>query len=261
MDPNHPPPGRESRIRSDQVEIDYSATHRFFEGRAAKARTAAPMTAVLYQDSHPELALARDESERALVLPWLPLDGQPRVLDIGCGIGRWGRHLASWAACYQGVDFSEGLVEVAQRDLSTLYPAGRVDVMVMSAVDLTGERLRLAPPFDLVIQAGLLVYLNDDDVNQVLSRLPGLCAPGATIYMREPVAVADRLTLDRHWSAELSQEYSATYRTADFYRTVIDAALVPAGFIVERSVPLDPALANRSETTQHHFLLRRTRPG
>ena len=40
-----------------------------------------------------------------------------------------------------------------------------------------------------------------------------LCAPGGRIYLREPVAVEQRLTLDRFFSKELEHEYSAVYRT------------------------------------------------
>lgn len=237
--------------------LDYDATRAFFDGRARRTIDQPALTAVLYQDANPDLARQRDDRERDLVLGWLPLDGSPRVLDVGCGIGRWGQHLAPWAGAYQGIDFSEGLVELARTSLAGSCIRGRYAVDVLSATDLAGDRLTLPPPFEIVIQAGLLVYLNDADVGRVLAAIPSVAAEHAVVYLREPVATGARLTLDRHWSEELGQEYSASYRPVPWYEDLIHGILAPAGFAVTRSVALDPRLANRQDTTQHFFLLER----
>lgn len=252
-EPHRPP----SRVLGAAQDIDYDATRSFFEGRARRAANQPALTAVLYQDGNPDLARQRDEMERDMVLDWLPLDRSPRVLDVGCGIGRWGEHLAPWASAYQGVDFSPGLVELARESLASRYEQGRYAVDVVSATELTADRLTIPPPFDLVIQAGLLVYLNDADVGRALRAFLTLVADSAVVYLREPVATGERLTLDRHWSEELQQEYSASYRPVRFYDEVLAATLGAAGFAVSRSVPLDPGLVNRRETSQHFFLLER----
>lgn len=246
-----------TRIVGVDRPLDYGATRAFFDGRAARVATQPALTAVLYQDANPDLARQRDEAERDMVLSWLPADRPFRVLDIGCGIGRWGGHLARRAAAYQGVDFSDGLVQLARSSLAGVYPPDRMAVDVLSATELTADRITLAPPFDVVIQAGLLVYLNDEDVEAALRSIPPLVAEEATIYLREPVATGPRLTLDRHWSEELGQEYSASYRPVAFYEDALARVLVADGFRITRSVALDPGLANRKETTQHFFLLER----
>ncbi len=252
-----PVPERATRVVGEARSLDYDATRAFFDGRARRTASQPALTAVLYQDADPDLARQRDETERDMVLGWLPLHGSPRVLDVGCGIGRWGRHLAPWAGAYQGIDFSDGLVRLARADLSQCYPPDRLAVDVLSATELAPGGLTLPPPFDIVIQAGLLVYLNDDDAEGVLHAIPSVAADTATVYLREPVATGDRLTLDRHWSEELGQEYSASYRPAAWYEERLRRILGAAGFSIARSVPLDPGLANRRETTQHYFLLER----
>jgi SAM-dependent methyltransferase len=252
-----PVPERATRVVGEARPLDYDATRAFFDGRARRTADQPALTAVLYQDANPELARRRDEIERDMVLDWLPLLGEPRVLDVGCGIGRWGRHLAPWAGAYQGIDFSEDLVALAWASLAECYRRGRFAVDVLSATDLAPDRLTLSPPFDVVIQAGLLVYLNDEDAERVLRAIPTVAAHHATLYLREPVATGERLTLDRHWSAELGQEYSASYRPEAWYEERLSCILGAAGFSITRSVPLDPGLVNRRETTQHFFLLER----
>ena len=252
-----PVPERATRVLGETRTLDYQSTRAFFDGRARRAADQPALTAVLYQDANPDLARQRDEMERDMVLGWLPRHGSPSVLDVGCGIGRWGQHVAPWAGAYQGIDFSEGLVELARASLARCYPTGRFAVDVLSATELAADRLTLPPPFDIVIQAGLLVYLNDEDAERVLRAVAAVAAERATVYIREPVATGDRLTLDRHWSEELGQEYSASYRPESWYEERLGWLLGASGFSITRSVPLDAGLANRRETTQHFFLLER----
>jgi SAM-dependent methyltransferase len=259
-DSSQPPSGGDpspTRLVGVERALDYEATRAFFDGRAARAEHQPALTAVLYQDDNPKLARQRDEVERDMVLGWLRANRSFRALDIGCGIGRWGSHLAPIASAYQGIDFSEGLVDLARRSLAGSYLDGAFAVDVLSAPELAADRLTLDPPFDLIVEAGLLVYLNDADAEAVLRAIPPLLSEHAVVYLREPVATGERLTLDRHWSDELQQQYSATYRPVGFYRDLIDRTLVGEGFTVTRSVALDPSLANRSDTNQHFFLLER----
>jgi hypothetical protein len=86
-----------------------------------------------------------------------------------------------------------------------------------------------------------------------------LCAPDGKIYLREPVAVQERLTLDRFYSEELRYEYSAIYRTvAELEELLAQAQLVPA-FAIQVSACLFSAdLEKRAETRQHYFILQKS---
>ena len=206
------------RIKGRPVAIDYESTLAFFEGRAAREYRNA-LSSTMYQDQQPELVEERSARETAR-RPGLALGMARRVLDIGCGIGRWGWLLAEEApqADYLGIDFSAALVEKAC-DEARQRGYERLLFQRMSATDIRPAELALSPPYDLLLVSGLLIYLNDSDCQELLRQALQLCAPGGRIYLREPVAVEQRLTLDRFFSKELEHEYSAVYRTVAELRT------------------------------------------
>lgn len=201
------------RIKGLHVAIDYEATQSFFESRGQREYSNL-LSATMYQDREPELVAARDRAEKAAVAQVLGLNGVKRVLDIGCGIGRWGWFLVEHCAQlqYLGLDFSSSLIDKAQQEVEQRGISG-LNFQVMSATDIHDDALMVPAPFDLVLISGLLIYLNDSDCVKVLHDAASFCMKGGAIYLREPVGVSERFTLDRYYSEELADEYSAIYRT------------------------------------------------
>jgi 2-polyprenyl-3-methyl-5-hydroxy-6-metoxy-1,4-benzoquinol methylase len=243
------------RIEKTRVSLNEKAVLDFFEERGRRYDEEKPLVSVLYQDQDPELAVRRDRHEIGTVFPLLPLDRQTRVLDIGCGIGRWADAIADKVAAYTGVDFSPKLIEIArnrQRCSSSHFFVGSADEIEKPEIVETG-------PFDVVIIAGVLIYLNDERLEACLSSLSRICSPTATIYVREPLAMQDRLTLKDIWSDELQQGYSSIYRTASELDLHFSRTLYPNGFGTAdfQELYADQSLNNRSETRQHFTLIKR----
>jgi SAM-dependent methyltransferase len=226
-------------------DISYDATLAFFEARGRTATPDAPQTATMYQER--DLAERRDACERETVLPLLGLRGSERVLDLGCGYGRWAGVLTGKVAHYLGVDFSAELLRLAE---AKRYPWA--SFQRLAAQDVGRDQLLHPGPFDLFLCSGLLIYLNDADVIRLGTAIAELAAPRARVYLREPMAVAGgRLTLDRFPSAELQAEYSAIYRTPAQCHELFGAPLRAAGFTCAVEQPLyPPELCNRRETEQ-----------
>lgn len=225
-------------------EISYDATLAFFESRGRSVKPDQPQTATMYQDG--DLAARRDACEKAVVMPLLELRGDERVLDIGCGYGRWGQTLSGRIGNYLGTDFSAELLKVAE---ALNLPDSTFQCL--AAQDVTARSVAVPAPFDLFICSGILIYLNDADVARLGAAIAAMAAPGARVYLREPMAVAERLTLDRFPSAELKQDYSAIYRTAAQCRDLFGGPLAAAGFTLTHEQTLyPPELCNRKETEQ-----------
>lgn len=62
-----------------------------------------------------KLASARDVHEKNLIVPWLGLTGKEKVLEIGCGIGRFVPDIINQITSYLGLDFSTQLIELAKK--------------------------------------------------------------------------------------------------------------------------------------------------
>lgn len=246
------------RVKGELVVIDYAATQAFFDARGRR-EYASPLNATMYQDNDPELVKQRDLAEKAVLAPLLKIDSDSSVLDIGCGVGRWGWFLAERTPNidYVGIDFSASLIEKAQEEAIQLG-LSRLNFQTMSAIAIEPEALIVKPPYDLILISGLLIYLNDADCSKVLADASGLCAPNGLIYIREPVGVIERFTLDRFYSSELSQEYSAIYRTVAELQTLFDQAFSKNIFEPKVADFLFPeGLEKRAETRQYYTVLQR----
>lgn len=243
-----------SRIYSDKIAIQKESTHAFFERRGKGVDQNHPLTSVLYQDDNPELAAARDRWEKLSILPKLAIQTQSSVLDIGCGIGRWAEACLPTCERYHGTDFSASLIDVARKRIDS----PNATFQVLAAQDCQPDRIEGAVAFTHVLIAGVLLYLNDDEVAAALSGVGACAGPSCTLYIREPIAVKDRLTLDNHLSQELKAEYSAIYRTEAELVALFESTVLAAGFLLEESGKLYPDdLNNRAETIQKFYVFKR----
>lgn len=255
----------ETRIKKRLLDINYQETKRFFDGRVAKYNQVAPYTVTSYQDANPDLAMARDGHEKEVIFPLLGLTQQDKVIDIGCGIGRWGDFLADKVAGYLGTDFSEPLLDLASKRIATQSCAAKIHFQCIAMQDLWNihpKDFLLPPPFSCAIIGGVMSYINDVDILRALEKLPRIMSNSSFIYIREPIAVETRLTLDKHYSSELGVEYSVIYRTADEYSKFFEQTLYKEGYKLKMAAPmLTQPLSNRLETSQYYFLLKREYEG
>ena len=247
------------RVYDQTVELDYAATAQFFAGRGKRMAEVGPLSAVLYQDKNPELALQRSTHELARVAPLLRQGRAAlNVLDVGCGTGRWAQELSPDCSRYVGIDFCQDFLDEACRQVQMLpqcqrFAFERVDLSLPMPATLTAQR------FDTVIMAGVLIYLNDADAQRVLDELAAMTAPGGRIYLREPLGLSHRLTLKEHFSDELSASYSSVYRSRAEFDSWVQACAQRHGFTQLAAEALYPAtLDNRAETRQFFTLLQRS---
>lgn len=252
---------RTDRVTGKRVAIDAAATKTFFEGRTKKALPHR-YNYVIYQDANPELAIERDRYEKTLIQKYLRLDENSRVLDIGCGVGRWAdeavKHFPDEeAGDYVGVDFSAKLLEVAREQF-----AGNKKCQFLCGsfqnLQTVLEENHCVKSYDRILINGVLMYINDNEVGACLDSVDAYLMHGGIIYIKEPVGVNERFTLNQFYSEELTSEYSAIYRSLSEYTDLFTEVFFKKGYTLVACSPTWPEdLENRKETMNYYWILRK----
>lgn len=244
------------RVKEKVENIDYTETKEFFKHRAGKFREDNPYSVTMYQDHNEKLVRDRNQKEVERLKPLLELGKQSRVLDVGCGIGRWGDAITEEIEEYCGLDFSSELIKIAQkRTKKENYFFCEGPITELEKVLLRNNKGK----YNVALLVGILMYVNDEDMELLLEQLEHRCMEHATICIREPIGLGERLTLKDFFSEDLNDNYNAIYRTRDELAGFFQKGLLNKGFKIAKEGFLfqETDLNNRKETMQYYFLLRR----
>jgi SAM-dependent methyltransferase len=191
------------------MSIDPADVKRFWDERAARHADDPGLTNL---EEDPELRALKIRLEEARVDEYLGVMApDAAVLDLGGGNGHWAFKLAPRVGSIHVVDYCEPLV-VRGRARAAELGAGTVTFSRSAAQDFDSER-----PFDLVFISGLLLYLNDGELQQLLGRIRGYTRPGAAVVLRDGTGVPARYEITKRWSEALQANYAAIYRTREEY--------------------------------------------
>ncbi len=247
----------ENRIVGGKADISYSSVDTFFEERG-KSGLKHKYNYVMYLDETPEVAVQRDRQAKTKVEELLDIREGMTVLDLGCGIGRWGELFCRKGAYYIGVDSSAKMIEMAQENLRDYQ---NKKLLVCNLRDLD-DALRIignegAFKCDIVFFCGVLMYLNDADVKAVLGKIPDVINADCRICFIESMAEGSRLTLKDIYSQELKQNYSAIYRTAEEFRQLMAEAFGgKIVFLQDELLDFEDGLQKKREhVTMEHCML------
>ena len=106
-----------------------------------------------------------------------------RVLDVGCGEGLGTYLVAKEIGSAHGVDFDEGLIEVAQRNWTDAKLDDDSPACTFDAVDfLTME----AEPFDAVINFDVIEHIRPDNAAAFIEGLHARTQPGGLAIVGTP---------------------------------------------------------------------------
>jgi 2-polyprenyl-3-methyl-5-hydroxy-6-metoxy-1,4-benzoquinol methylase len=148
---------------------------------------------------------AIDLCQRLALQRWLRVRPGMRVLDVGCGVGRWSRLMAARGADVTGIDLSPTMVSEARRRAAAAATRGRSRFMVQ---DLATLQEREA--YELILGVTVLQHIIDDDAlrSAVQRMAQSLRADGVLILLEAAPERLDR-TCD---SATFRARPRASYR-------------------------------------------------
>ena len=226
----------EKRIYGKKVNINSENTKDFYNSRAKSIHNMAnPYVSVLLGDQNPEYAMAWDAYEKENILPKMQIDVHSKVLDIGCGMGRWAEVLIPRSGYYCGTDISPEMTKCAEERCN--FPERNYDFLNYGFEEFCAlPESKLSCRFNRLWICGIMMYVNDDALFAGMERLLDKMDTHAKVYFTETIALEKRLTLNQFYSETLKADYDAIYRTEAEYNQVYRNWLAAGFKIIEQGL-------------------------
>lgn len=170
---------------------EYYLPSSYWEERARRFASQGAGLAAVCAYGMPEFYNRMIHSCQHLALaPWLNVAPGTRVLDVGCGVGRWSSLLAARGASVTGMDLSPTMVAEAERRAAASGVADRCRFLVQDLAQLdSGET------YDLIIGVTVLQHILDPEgLRAAVQRMSNHLAPGGRMVLLEaaPARAANR---------------------------------------------------------------------
>lgn len=242
----------QTRVYTDKIEIDNNSTKEFWENRANNIKNL--QTVLLGSDKTGIEQNTRNEHEKLIVESVVKQIKNPRILDIGCGIGRWAENLINQFDSYIGVDFSEGFIDYASKKFSD-----NENIKFYNSSILNLDKEILNSKFNFIICTGVLMYVNDSNLSKFFKTLKQMIVNiykvyDIYIYIQESISLMEnRLTLNQFESKDLQTNYNAIYRTKQEYEEYFKTNKFD---IIKTDLLLDNKSGAREETNAQYWILK-----
>ena len=162
---------------------------------------------------------------RALV-PWLRISAGTRVLDVGCGVGRWSRLLAHQGGEVTGVDLAPTMLEEARRRAKEEGVGERCRFVESNLAELD-----LHEEFALIIGVTVLQHILDPaQFQSAVNRIAQHLSPkGRIVLMEVAPSVAESSCDSPIFNARTEADYLNAFHQAGL-RVVAISGVDPAPF-------------------------------
>jgi SAM-dependent methyltransferase len=124
-----------------------------------------------------------------------------KVLELGCGNGRWALSIAPQVKEYVGVDFSEPALRVAGEQIKKSKLAN------VSLVEKNISEFVSSDTFDVIYLSGVSQYLTDEEFELTLAHIRASCHRATVIVDRSTINVKQREIME-------NGNYWALFRTS-----------------------------------------------
>ena len=91
--------------------------------------------------------------------------------------------------------------------------------------------------YDAILINGVLMYINDEDIDCCLEQVDHLLKKCGFLYIKESVGVKERLTLVDFYSSELEANYNVIYRSIYEYTEILSVSASKDGVVHFPSIP------------------------
>lgn len=180
------------------------------------------------------------------------------VFELGFGTGRMTKYIVPTAKQYIGVDYVKEFVDIIEKreDIgikeNTLFYHADFESFLKNA-----DTMNLPEFTHFFLSGGVFMYMNDATVQNCIVQMEKYLAKKSIIYISEPIALEERLTLNSFYSEAIEHTYSAIYRTEEEYKKIFEP-LMQKGYTLKISdLFFEDDIKKQKETRQWIFILER----
>ena len=186
----------------ENADIDYSCVNQYWNNARPSIMGPYMMDGFGFPASAGRF---RFRAEKAIVQQLIQsLDRDGTVLDLGCGIGYWTEYFAQ--------NFRKVIAIESSRPLYDALKQHCLPYSNIKTIHGNVEKFEPEDSYKLVFLGGMLMYLNENDVNILLRKIIPSLQPGAIILCRE--------TTVRKGVVTRKGEYQAVYRSVQIYESI-----------------------------------------
>lgn len=214
-----------NRVYKNNIKIDQLSIKDFYKKRAFEKKSIdidAPVVLCGDKDKRKIKQWTSFETENRL--PLLKLNSDSVVLELGCGTGRISKFITPYVKEYVGIDYVSEFIEII-KNRKDININENIHFLNASFQDITKFK-KLLPNKNkfnkIIISGGVFMYINDNELKECLNGILDIIDEKCTMYISEPIAIDERLTLNKFYSDSLESEYSAIYRTFEQYNKIFD---------------------------------------
>lgn len=250
----------DNRITGQKVPIDELSVHAFFDNRQNK-KLPHRYNYVNYQDNNPELVFERDKKEKERVGKYFPISSDDFILDIGCGVGRWGDLIIPILAKgrYVGVDYTQYFIDIAKEHFAGSASSVFLQGMFQDIETVLKENNEYRK-YSRILVNGVLMYMNDSSLEECLCSAGNLLGEEGILYIKETAGMKQRLTLKNYYSEELSADYTVIYRSLNEYTKLFSEHFFSGGgyALISCGPTWDDGADYRKQTANWFWIIQKT---
>lgn len=216
--------------------LDPEKVKSFWKTRGKKNGSVA-FESIANLEEKPELLEMKISLEQQQLMPLLKFSPDKTVLDLGAGVGQWSFRFAPLVKKVVAVEYTSSFCDIGRLE------AQKRGCLNIEFINSAAELFKTNEQFDLVFISGLFVYLNHEQVQQLMNNLTHLIKPEGEILLRDGVSILESSHfIDNNYSNILNEYYSAYYRTRMDYLTLFENNgfnLIKDGQMFEEGCPLN----------------------
>lgn len=153
-----------SRVYGQSVDLDENEIARFWKTRTECQNR---LRAIMLGDDYPiSLIEKRNQAECEILCSFLTFSKPFSILDIGCGTARWADNFKDKYSFYTGIDLTEDFI---LQNKARYKDDNQCRFYKMSACAL--EPIITDNKYDLIIVSAVMMYINDDSLNNLFRNI------------------------------------------------------------------------------------------